>query len=543
MYNIKHITKNDIVNNLKNKIINTRFPPEPNGHLHIGHAKSIFLNFHLKNNKNVIKCNIRFDDTNPENEEKIFIETIKNNIKWLGFNCKKNIFYTSDYFNKIYNLSIYLINNRHSYICKLTKKTQQKHRGILTKSGKNSKCRFQKTIKNLIKLRSMKNGLFKEESCTLRAIISMSSNNFNLRDPTLYRIKKIRHINLKKIWFIYPMYDFSHSISDSIEKISYSLCTLEFQNNKIIYNWIIEKCKLIIKPKQIEFSRLNIYFNITSKRKLKYLIRKKIIYGWDDPRILTINGLKRRGYSPSSIKKFCNIIGISKKTSYIENNTLSYIVRKELNEKTERKNVVFYPLLIKLDKTKNYFINIKNSLGSNKLGKVNIKISKNIFLENNDFLEKKKKNYRKISIFKKIRLINYEIIKCYNFKKNNKGKIIKLFCKYILEKDYKNYKYKTTINLNWVDSKNSIDIEIRNYGNLFYYKNPYLFKNIKHGLNKNSLNIIKKAKSEILFKEKNSKKKFQFLRSGYFYLEKLNNKQIIFNKITSLSNNKKKLII
>ncbi|WP_343187654.1 glutamine--tRNA ligase/YqeY domain fusion protein [Buchnera aphidicola (Periphyllus koelreuteriae)] len=523
----------------KIKQVHTRFPPEPNGFLHIGHAKSICLNFEIAKIYNG-KCNLRFDDTNPSTEKKNYVKSIKKNIKWMGYKWNKKIFYSSQYFKKIYKYAIKLIKKKLAYVDKLSKKEIKKYRGTLKKKGINSPYRSQSIKKNLYLFKQMKKGKFKDGEACLRAKINMKSLNITMRDPVLYRVKNIPHYRTKNKWFIYPTYDFGHCISDTIEGITHSLCSLEFLNNNELYQWILKKINIKKKPKQYEFSRLNLEYTVLSKRKLKILVKKKIVDGWKDPRMPTISGLKNRGYTPKSIKNFCKKIGISKKNNLIELSLLEHCIRNDLNSKTPRFMAVLNPIKIIItnisDNYKKKIIVPNHPLYPN-IGTHKIYFNKIIYIDKSDFKENFSSKYRRLSLNKEVRLRYSYIIKAIKIKKDNKGNIKTIFCTYdkdTLGKKPKNRKVKGVIH--WVSKKYSIPAKFQLFKPIFTIKNPENKKKYLKYINKKSIKITN-GFIEKCFLKKNKFNSIQFEREGYFIINKKNtikNKKITFNKIVSL---------
>lgn len=373
----------------------TRFPPEPNGYLHIGHAKSICLNFGIAQEFDG-KCNLRFDDTNPDKEDIEYINAIQEDVEWLGFKWENQPRFASEYFDKMYELAILLIKKGKAYVCDLSAEEIRAYRGTLKEPGKNSPYRERSITENLELFEEMKNGKFAEGSKTLRAKIDMSSGNINLRDPALYRIKFSHHPKTGDKWCIYPMYTFAHPLEDAIEEITHSLCTLEFQDQRPFYDWVIEETEFSIKPQQIEFSRLNLNYTITSKRKLKYLVDNKLVNGWDDPRMPTIKGYRRRGYTPESIRNFCEMIGISKQDSVIDVSVLEDAVRDDLNKSVLRKNVVLDPIRVSIKDMPNHHLDVPNHPQDPEFGRREITISSQIFIERDDFVFKLEKDMKNL---------------------------------------------------------------------------------------------------------------------------------------------------
>ncbi len=526
---------NKDLKNKKYKNIITRFAPEPNGYLHIGHIKSIYLNYKISKDYKG-KFYLRFDDTNPETSKNKYIKSIIKNIKWLGFNWNGKIKYASDYFELYYKYAKNLIINGWAYVDQLTKKEIKLTKGTLTTLGINSPYRNRTIEKNLELFNKMKNGVFKKGNICLRAKINMKSPNLILRDPVLYRIKYYIHHRTKNKWCIYPTYDFAHCIADSIEKISHSICTLEFINNNILYKWILKKINSKHIPTQCEFSKLNLTFNVTSKRKIKYLIKKKIIKKWNDPRLLTISGLKNRGYTPTIIINFCKSLGISKQENILDISILEKQLKKKLNKNLERRIAIINPIKI-------YILNIKNKYTFNilkhplnpTLGTRKITLYSKIFIDKYDF---KKIYNEKLNIKKKIKLKYAGILKIIKVKKNTNKKIVFIQCKYIKFNNFKrNNKLKI---IHWISIKNSISTKFRLFNKLFNTKYINKKKNLIKNINLNSIIIKKGYIEKNIIKEKN--KIFQFEREGYFkYNKKLSNKYkyIIFDRIIELSNNNK----
>ncbi|MFV9925125.1 MAG: glutamine--tRNA ligase/YqeY domain fusion protein [Francisella endosymbiont of Hyalomma scupense] len=536
---IKNIIKKDIETKKVSGIL-TRFPPEPNGYLHIGHAKSICLNFGIAQEFGG-KCNLRFDDTNPDKEDIEYINVIQEDVEWLGFKWENQPRFASEYFDKMYELAILLIKKGKAYVCDLSAEEMRTYRGTVKEPGKNSPYRERSITKNLELFEGMKNGKFTEGSKTLRAKIDMSSGNINLRDPTLYRIKFSHHPKTGDKWYIYPMYTFAHPLEDAIEEITHSLCTLEFQDQRPFYDWVIEETEFKIKPQQIEFSRLNLNYTITSKRKLKYLVDNKLVNGWDDPRMPTIKGYRRRGYTPESIRNFCDMIGISKQDSVIDVSVLEDAIRDDLNKNALRKNVVLDPIKVSIKDMPNHHLDVPNHPQDPKFGRREITISSQIFIEKDDFVFKLKKNMKKFSPNGRVRLLNGYVIECQEVITDTNGEVIELQCSYLSETlggKKPNDGIKPNGIIHWVDANNCLDAEVRIYDRLFNDENPASADRIEDVLNPNSLQVIKNAKVERSLENVKSEERFQFNRVGYFIadLKDCSQHKLVFNRIVTLRN-------
>ncbi|QNS02076.1 MAG: glutamine--tRNA ligase [Buchnera aphidicola (Pentalonia nigronervosa)] len=550
---ILNIIKKDIKKD-NNLFIRTRFPPEPNGYLHIGHAKSICLNFELAN---IYKgtCNLRFDDTNPLKENIKYINSIKRDIKWLGYQWNEKTHYTSEYFSILYQYAKVLIDKGLAYVDELTKDQIRQYRGTLTKPGINSPYRNRTIQKNMELFKKMKNGDFPAGKACLRAKIDMNSANIVMRDPVLYRIIFDKHHQKKNKWCIYPMYDFAHCLSDSIENITHSLCTLEFQDNKHLYNWILKNLDIKKCPQQYEFSRLNLEYSLLSKRKLNILINKKIVQDWNDPRLLTISGLRRKGYTASSIRKFCKNVGVTKQNHLIQFSMLEYCIRKELNQTAIRIMAVLDPIKVSLYNLHSHheeIFTIPNHPHRPELGTHEIIFTNTIYIERSDFQERYDKKYKRLKLGKKIRLRYAYIIKAEKIEKDNYGNIINIICycyKNTLGKKLDNEKNPSVIH--WIAIKNTYPSEFRLYDQLFTVKNPEQKKEflsyinpksliIKHGfIEKNIANEIQKN-----IHDQNHISFFQFERIGYFCIDTMSTTKnyLVFNRTVNLRDNLKQKI-
>ena len=540
---LEQIVEKDLKEKKYDKVI-TRFPPEPNGYLHIGHAKSICLNFGLANDF-AGQCHLRFDDTNPETEDVEYVESIQNDVKWLGFDWNKNLFYASDYFQQIYEWAIYLIKNNKAYVCSLSEADLREYRGNFTTPGKDSPNRNRSIEENLDLFERMKKGEFSEGQHVLRAKIDMKSPNMNMRDPLLYRIRKVHHHKTGDQWCIYPMYDFAHPLSDAIEKITHSICTLEFQDHRPFYDWCIENCPVPAQPKQYEFARLNMTFLVMSKRKLLQLVKENLVMGWDDPRMPTISGIRRRGYMPQAMHTFAKRIGVAKAESLIDFEILEACVRDDLDERSHRAMAVLRPIKVIISNLpEGHKEELETSVHPKKaeLGKRKFYFTKEVYIDENDFKENPEADFFRLSVGKEVRLRNAYVIKCNDVKKDSTGKITELHCEYLPEtKGGKptadGRKIKGIVH--WVSASENINAEVRLYGRLFSVADPENTpegKDFKSNLNQNSLTVIKNAKLEPSMILANHETRYQFERVGYFCLDNKDSKpdSLVFNMTVDL---------
>lgn len=543
---IRQIISNDLKKNKFNKV-HTRFPPEPNGYLHIGHAKSICLNFDIAQDYHG-KCNLRFDDTNPIKENIEFIDSIKYDLQWLGFTWYGKVRYASDYFEELYNYAIKLIKKGLAYVDELNPKQIKEYRGTLNIPGQNSPFRNRMVKENLLLFEKMRLGCFKEGEACLRAKIDMHSNFIVLRDPVLYRIKFVSHHQTGDKWCIYPMYDFAHCISDALEGITHSLCTLEFQDNRRLYNWILDNIDFPERPYQYEFSRLNLEYAVMSKRHLSSLVKNGIVDGWDDPRMITISGLRRRGYSPHAIRNFCKKIGVTKQDNMIEMSLLESCIRDDLNKVAYRVMAVLDPIKIiikNLPLEYNEMITMENHPNNPAMGKREVLFSNEIWIDRSDFREKYTENYKRLILGKEVRLRNAYIIKAHSIIKNNLGNIICIICScdiHTLRKkplDGRNVKGV----IHWVSVRNALQAEFRLYSNLFLINNPSKGDNFIKYINPNSLEI-KKGYVENSLKYAKINNKYQFEREGYFCIDSVYSSasNLVFNRTVSLRDNLKQSV-
>ena len=542
---LRRVVEKDIKDGKYQKII-TRFPPEPNGFPHIGHAKSISINFGIAKDYQG-DCNLRMDDTNPTTEDTEYVNAFKDAVEWLGFKWKGNIKYTSDYFYKLYEYAIKLIKNGKAYVDSLNEDEIKEYRGTITEAGKRSKYANRSIEENLELFKKMKNGEFKEGEHVLRAKIDMNASNMKMRDPLLYRIRNSHHFRTEDKWAIYPMYDFAHCLSDYIEGVSHSICTLEFENNRDIYNWILDTLELTPpRPYQYEFARLNINYTLMSKRKLLELVKNKLVNGWDDPRLPTIAGYKRRGYTPESILNFCNNIGIAKANSMVDISQLEFSIRDDLNLKVPRVMSVLNPLKI-IIVNYNGFEEIEASYYPHdvpKEGSRKLPFSKEIYINRDDFMEIPTKEYFRLTPNQPVRLKYAYIISVKEIIKDNNGNIVEIKAEYYPDSksgaDTSGIKVKSAIQ--WVEAKSAKKIEVRLYDRLFLNEAPKGIEDI----NPNSLIVIKDALIEPAVIIDKPDIRFQFEREGYFYTDPIDysDKKPVFNKIVGLKDSytKKKKI-
>jgi glutaminyl-tRNA synthetase len=537
---IRNIIDEDLLIGKHNSII-TRFPPEPNGYLHIGHAKSICLNFGTASDYNGY-CNLRFDDTNPLKEDIEFVDSIKKDVNWLGFNWNKDVKFSSNYFDLFYKYAAELIKKKLAYVCFLSSDEIRNFRGTLKLPGKNSPYRNSTVEENIVFFEKMKAGEFKEGECVLRAKIDMKSSFMCMRDPTLYRIRFETHHQTNDDWCIYPMYDFAHCLGDAIEGVTHSICTLEFQDNRRIYDWILDNLDSFNKPTrphQYEFSRLNLEYATTSKRKLKLLVKNKYVSGWDDPRMPTISGLKRRGYTPQSIRNFSEKVGVSKVNSLTDISILESSIREDLNINAPRSMAVIDPVKLIIE---NYpdgkLESIKAPIHpqNEAMGTREIFFSKEVYIDKADFAEvAPNKKFKRLAINKEVRLRNAYVIKATHFDQDNDGNITIIYCTYDPETLGKNpgdgRKVKGVIH--FVESSKALVAEFNIYERLFLDPNPSHFDDMSSIINPNSL-IIKNGYVEPNLKEAEIEKAYQFEREGYFCRDSVSKDKLVFNKTVGL---------
>ena len=533
----------------KHKQIVTRFPPEPNGFLHIGHAKSICLNFGIALDNNSV-CHLRFDDTNPGKESTVYVQSIQEDVHWLGFDWGEHLYYASDYFDKLYEYALQLIKMGKAYVCHLSSEEMREYRGTLTEPGKESPYRNRSVEENLDLFARMKNGDFPEGTCALRAKIDMASPNIIMRDPVIYRIMHVSHHRTGDKWCIYPMYDFTHCLSDMLEGITHSLCTLEFENNRALYDWVLDTLKTPCHPRQIEFARLNINYTVMSKRKLLQLVEENHVQGWDDPRMLTISGLRRRGYTPASIRNFCDIIGIGKRDSWIDMGVLEKAVRDDLNVTAPRVLAVLRPLKVVITnypEDKEEELTALNHPQDPVMGTRSLPFCRELYVERTDFMEDAPKKFFRLSVGREVRLRYAYLITCREVIKDENGKVVELRCTYDPETRGgtapDGRKVKGTIH--WVSARHALRAEVRLYDRLFTVEHPDMDKekDFKEFINPESLRVLQDCALEPSLATAGKSERFQFERQGYFCLDSKDSRpeHPVFNRIVTLRDSWAKL--
>nr|WP_096467315.1 glutamine--tRNA ligase/YqeY domain fusion protein [Aneurinibacillus soli] len=534
---IKNIVTDDLQSGKVDTVV-TRFPPEPNGYLHIGHAKSICLNFELADEFKG-KTNLRFDDTNPLKEDVEYVESIKEDVKWLGFEWD-GMFFASDYFEEMYNRAVLLIKKGKAYVCELMPEQMREMRGTLTESGKESPYRNRTVEENLDLFERMRKGEFKDGEKVLRAKIDMSSPNMNMRDPVLYRISHAEHHNTGDKWCIYPMYDFAHPLEDAIEGVTHSICTLEFEDHRPLYDWVIEECEMEARPRQYEFARLNVTNTVMSKRKLKLLVDEKHVDGWDDPRMPTISGLRRRGYTPEAIRTFCREIGVARSNSTVDEKLLEHFIREDLKLKVPRTMGVLRPLKVVIT---NYpegqveMLDAEINPENPEMGIRQIPFSREIYVEQDDFMEVPPSKYHRLFPGNEVRLKHAYFIKCNDFVKDENGNVVELHCTYDPEtksgSDFNARKVKGTIH--WVEATQAVPAEFRLYEPLILDEQEDEEKSFLENVNPNSLEVVQ-GFVEPNMKDVKAHDKFQFFRHGYFNVDPKDTTadELVFNLIVSL---------
>ena len=519
--------------------VHTRFPPEPNGYLHIGHAKSILLNYGLAKKYNG-KFNMRFDDTNPTKEKVEFVEAIKKDIQWLGADWEDRLFFASDYFPQMYEAAVKLIKKGKAYVCDLSAEEIREYRGTLTEPGKDSPYRNRSVEENLELFENMKNGVYRDGEKVLRAKIDMSSPNMNMRDPVIYRVAHMTHHNTGDKWCIYPMYDFAHPIEDAIEGITHSICTLEFEDHRPLYDWVVRELEYPHPPRQIEFAKLYLTNVVTGKRYIKKLVEEGVVDGWDDPRLVSIAALRRRGFTPESIQMFVDLCGVSKSQSSVDYAMLEYCIREDLKMKRSRMMAVLDPIKLVID---NYpegqveYLDAANNLENEELGSRKIPFCRELYIERDDFMEEPPKKYFRLFPGNEVRLMHAYFVKCESFVKDENGKVVEVHCTYDPEtkagSGFTGRKVKGTIH--WVPAPYAVDAEVRLYENLIDEEKGVYNEDGSMNINPDSLTVTQ-AKVEPALAGAEAYESFQFVRNGFFCVDAKDSRPdaLVFNRIVSL---------
>ena len=541
---IEQIIDKDLAEGKYEKII-TRFPPEPNGYLHIGHAKSILLNYGLAV-KYGGQFNLRFDDTNPTKEKEEFVQSIVEDVKWLGADFRDDILFASNYFDKMYEAAIFLIKKGKAYVCDLSPEEIREYRGTLTEPGKNSPYRDRSIEENLELFEAMKDGKFEDGAKVLRAKIDMASPNINMRDPIIYRIARMTHHNTGDKWCIYPMYDFAHPIEDAIEGVTHSICTLEFEDHRPLYDWVVKELEYVHPPKQIEFAKLYLTNVVTGKRYIKKLVDDGIVDGWDDPRPVTLSALRRRGYTADAIKLFMELSGVSKANSSSDSAMLEYCVREDLKPKADRVMGVIDPVKVIID---NYpegmteEFEIENNPDNPEAGTRKVTFSRELYVERDDFMEEPPKKYFRLFPGNEVRFKGAYFIKCVGFEKDDDGNVTVIHCTYDPEtrsgSGFEGRKVKGTIH--WVDARTAVDAEVRLYENIVDEEKGKLNEDGSLNLNPNSLIVLPHAKLEAYLKDAKPGETFQFIRDGYFCVDSKDStpEKPVYNRVVGLKSSYK----
>ncbi len=520
--------------------VHTRFPPEPNGYLHIGHAKSILLNYGLAQ-KYHGKFNLRFDDTNPTKEKEEFVQSIKEDVEWLGADYEDRLFFASNYFQQMYEGAVKLIKKGKAYVCDLTAEQIREYRGTLTEPGKNSPYRDRSVEENLELFENMKKGMYKDGEKVLRAKIDMASPNMNMRDPVIYRVAHMSHHNTGDAWCIYPMYDYAHPVEDAIEGITHSICTLEFEDHRPLYDWVVRELEYEVPPRQIEFAKMYLTNVVTGKRYIKRLVEEGIVDGWDDPRLVSIAALRRRGFTPESIRMFVELCGVSKSNSSVEYPMLEYCIRENLKLKKPRYAAVLDPIKLIID---NYpegqveYLDAANNLENESLGSRKLPFCRELYIEREDFMEDPPKKYFRLFPGNEVRLMHAYFVKCESFVKDETGRIVEVHCTYDPEtkagSGFTGRKVKGTIH--WVPTPYAIEAEVRLYENIIDEEKGVYNEDGSLNLNPNSLQVVEKAYLEPAFEGAKAYDSFQFVRNGYYCVDSKDSTpdKLVFNRIVSL---------
>jgi glutaminyl-tRNA synthetase len=542
---IRNIIAEDLRKNKNDGRVHTRFPPEPNGYLHIGHAKSICLNFSIASENKGGLCNLRFDDTNPSKEDVEYVESIMEDVRWLGFDWGDRLYYASDYFEQLYGYAVQLVKDGKAYVCDLSVQEIREYRGTLTESGKDSPYLTRSVEENLDLFKRMRAGEFEDGSRVLRAKIDMASPNLNMRDPVIYRILRATHHRTGDKWCIYPMYDFTHCLSDSIEGITHSICTLEFEDHRPLYDWFLDELKVDCHPQQIEFARLNLSYTVMSKRMLMELVEQGFVTGWDDPRMPTIAGMRRRGYTPESIRNFCERIGVAKKDSMVDMALLEHCIREDLNKRAPRVTGVLRPLRVVIDnypENKVEELEAVNNPEDPSMGTRKVPFSRVLYIEQDDFLEDPPKKFFRLAPGREVRLRYAYFIKCESVVKDEKtGQVVELHCTYDPETRGGDapdgHKVKST--LHWVSADHSLKAEVRLYDRLFVKANPCEEKDgidYKTYLNTDSLKTLSSCRVEPSLAGAAPGSRYQFERLGYFCVDSVDfsDQALVLNRTVTL---------
>lgn len=534
---IRKIVTQDVESQSTAKVI-TRFPPEPNGFLHIGHAKSICLNFGLAQEFGG-DCHLRFDDTNPAKEEQAYVESIKADVEWLGFQWAGDIRYASDYFDTLYDYALHLIDSGDAYVCELSADEAREYRGTLKEPGKNSPYRDRSPAENRELFEKMRDGNFDDGAAVLRAKIDMAAPNINLRDPILYRVRRLNHHQTGDKWCIYPTYDFTHGQSDAIEGVSHSLCTLEFEDHRPLYEWLLQHLPVPAQPKQYEFARLNLNYTVTSKRKLKQLVDDGYVSAWDDPRMPTISGMRRRGYTPLSLRNFCERIGVTRSEGVVDMSMLEHAVREDLDANSPRAMCVLNPIKVVLE---NYPEGETQTLSMPRhpkdefMGERELPMSRELYIDRNDFEVEPPPKWKRLFLDGEVRLRGSYVIHCHDIVKDDAGEIVELRCTYddkTLGTKPEGRKVKGVIH--WVSASDCVEAEVRLYDRLFHEENPAAQEDFTASINPESLSVLANARAEASLRDVAVGDRFQFEREGYFAVDSDSSaEKIVFNRTVSL---------
>ncbi|MEN8215818.1 MAG: glutamine--tRNA ligase/YqeY domain fusion protein [Pseudomonadota bacterium] len=537
---VRQIIADDVKTNKNEGQVVTRFPPEPNGYLHIGHAKSICLNFGIAAEDEGRQCYLRFDDTNPSKENLEYVESIKTDVRWLGYDWGERLRHSSDYFDQLYDYAIALIKMNKAYVCSLTTEEIKESRGTLREPGKNSPYRDRSVSENLDLFERMKAGEFADGEHVLRAKIDMASPNINMRDPIIYRIKNVPHQMTGDKWCIYPMYDFTHCLSDAIEGITHSLCTLEFEDHRPLYDWILDTLNTPCHPQQIEFARLSLNYTVLSKRKLQELVENHLVSGWDDPRMPTLSGMRRRGYTPSAIREFCDRIGVTRKNTQIEMGVLENCIRQDLEANTVRVMAVLKPLRVVIENYPDDHVDqleAPNHPDYASMGSHKVPFSRVLYIEQDDFLEAPPRKFFRLAPGREVRLRYAYFITCHAVIKDEMGDIVELRCTY--DPDTRGgsapdgRKVKGT--LHWVSESHAVKAEVRLYDRLFNHPNPGADgTDFKAALNPDSMEVLTDSLVEASLANAQAGERYQFERKGYFCVDRVSKEKLVFNRIVTL---------